>query len=225
MPDQDVTYWDRSIKGAVPSDKLGRMVHYRGLIARGVVYLLEHDARVQSYAEQPCTIRYLLDDSELSYAPDFLVTWYERKSSLLACKTETYIRDPKHTPQWTAAQLWCERHDCDFILISDTALRECSTLFSNLELLALHAHQILPPPAREYLFKTFASMASTFSVAEVVEQTPLLNSNLTKSYLWKLLYNGECSTDLMKPLHFKQSRLSWKGATREHAISTESHVL
>ncbi len=224
MPDQNVTYWDRSIKGAIPSDKLGRTVHYRALIARGVFYLLDYDARVQSYAEQPCTIHYALEDSELSYAPDFLVIWYERKSSLLACKTETYLRDPKHAPQWTAAQLWCEHHGCDFMLISDTALRKCGTLFSNLELLALYAHQILPPLAREYLLKTFASMTSTYSVAEVVEQTPLLNSNLTKSYLWNLLYNGECSTDLMKPLYFNKSRLLWKGATREHASSRESHV-
>lgn len=225
MPDNTITYWDTSIKGAVPSDKLGRMVHYRGLIARGVIYFLEHDARVLSYAEQPCTIRYTLGDTELSYVPDFLVTWYKRKSSLLACKTETYVRDPKHAPQWTAAQLWCERHDCDFMLITDITLRAYNTFFANLELLALHAHQILPPPAREYLLKTFTSMANTFSVAEVVEQTPLLNANRTKSYLLNLLYTGECSADLMKPLHFQQSRLSWKGATLEHASSHKSHDL
>ncbi len=219
MPVCNDTHRDRSITGAIPSEKLGRMVHYRGLIARGVIYLLDHDASVQSYTEQLASIQYQLGEREYDYAPDFLVTWHERKPSLLACNSETYLRDPKHAPQWTAAQLWYARHDCAFTLISDAALRRCGALLSNLELRAVHAHQTLPPPTREYLLKTPASMAGTFTVAEVVERTPLLHPNLPKSSIWNLLYSGECTTDLTKPLHFGRSRISWKGVPCESSSS------
>jgi hypothetical protein len=225
MPERGFTNWDSTLKRAIPSRLVGSIVRYRGLIARSVFYLLEHNANIQSYTEQPCTIRYRVSESELPSMPDFLVTWQGRKPSLLACKTGTYLNDLQHAPQWTTGQLWCEHHDCDFMLICDIALRKGSTLFSDLLLSALHTHPLLPPTVREYLFKTFASMKSTFSVAEVVEQKFLLNSYFTKSSLRNLLYNGECSTDLMKPLHFKQSHLSWKGATREHASSCELCVL
>jgi TnsA endonuclease N terminal len=123
MPVQYASHWDCSVKGAIPSDTFGRMVHYNGLIARGVIYLFEHDARIQSYTEQPCTIHFRLGETECSYSPDFLVTWRERKPSLLVCKTEVYLHHPKYTPQWRAAQLWCARHDCDFSLISDSKRR------------------------------------------------------------------------------------------------------
>lgn len=185
MPMRDVIHGDSDINGSIPIEELKRMVHCRVLVARSVIFLIDNDARVQFYTEQSYTIRYQLGEKKFHYIPFLLVTWHRGKPSLFACEAETPLRHQKHAPQWTVAQVWCARHKDIFSLTSDSVLRRCDTLLPNLEFLGVHARQALPSPACEYLLITPASMVGTWSV--VVERTPRLQSNFTKSYIWNLL--------------------------------------
>jgi hypothetical protein len=213
IPVRDLSKRRGSVSGAVPSRKLDRMVHYESLIARGCIYIFEHDPRVHTYEEEPCTIHYRFDGSERRYTPDFAVTWIDRKLTLMECKPVAHMSDPENAPKWTAARLWAVRHRYEFVLVTDASLRAYGALLPNLELLAVHGYQRIPPPAREYLLKTAQSINGPFTPNELVRQTPQLEPIRTRSYIWHLLYVGEFSTDLTRPLHFDGTVLSWKGAS------------
>jgi hypothetical protein len=211
IPVRDLSKRKGSIHGAVPSRKLDRMVRYESLIARGCIYVFEHDPLVLTYEEEPCTIHYRFDSSEHRYTPDFSVTWSGRMPMLVECKPVERIGDRENAPKWTAARLWGARHNYEFVLVTDVTLQAYGALLSNLELLAVHGYQRIPPPAREYLLKTVQSMNEPFTPKELVRRTPQLEVTRTLSYIWHLLYVGEFSTDLTKPLHFNATVLRLKG--------------
>ena len=205
----------RNIRGSVPSRKLGRMVSYKSLLARDYIYLFEHHPRVQSYQEQPCTITYQFEGKQHRYTPDFLVSWHGRKPSIVVCKSETYINDPEHIPQWTAAQQWCEHHQHDFFLYTEKTLHPYKTFLANVHQLAVHAHQSLPAQAQEYLLKTLISLPQPTSRAELVRHTPLLAAETTRSYLWHLIYTGVIQADLTHPLHVATTQVSFQERGKE----------
>ncbi len=186
---------------AVPSLKLQRMVHCKGWIERDFAYLLEYDPLVVSYEEQPCKISYTVEQKMRFYIPDFAVHWHHQQSGLVECGPTSRLNDPENLRRWTAARLWCEQNGYTFMLVTDTALRACSTFLSNIKLLAGHAHQRITLQARDYLLKAAQAENRALSVAELVERTSLLDPRIARSYIWYLLFTGELSTDLTKPLN------------------------
>ena len=188
------------------------MVHYESLIARGCIYVFEHDPRVQTYEEEQCTICYLYDGVEHRYTPDFSVLWTDHTQTLVECKSVKHVSDAENAPKWTAARLWGTRHNYTFGLVTDRTLQAYGALLSNLELLALHGYQDIPPLAYEYLLKTVQSINEPFTPNELVERTSQLEAVYTRSYIWHLLYTGELTADLTRPLHFDTTVLYGKGA-------------
>jgi hypothetical protein len=203
MPVRNVLRSGGTIVGSVPSRKLGRMIHYESLIERAYIYLLEYDPLVVSYEEQPCTIAYRTEGKERSYTPDFAVHWQDHQQSLVECKPTSKVDGPENALKWTAARLWCKQYGYTFALVTETALHEHEhdMLLSNIQTLAVHAHQRLTVQAKEYLLKTLYAEPSPLSVAEYVQRTPNLRPAVVRSCLWHLLYTGEIFTDLTKPLH------------------------
>ncbi|HEU5379687.1 MAG TPA: TnsA endonuclease N-terminal domain-containing protein, partial [Ktedonobacteraceae bacterium] len=82
MPVRNVSNHGGNMTGAIPSRKLGRMVHFESLTERAYIYLLEHDDQVTRYEEQPCTIHYHVEEQRRRYTPDFAVSWTEGLPSL-----------------------------------------------------------------------------------------------------------------------------------------------
>jgi hypothetical protein len=62
--------------GKFPSLKLGRMVGYQSLIERDFIYLLDFDATVTTYAEQPFSLHYKDGSKQRRYTPDFCFSRY-----------------------------------------------------------------------------------------------------------------------------------------------------
>ena len=50
---------------------MGRMIAFESLLERDFIYLLDYDARVEWFEEQPLTIGYGQADRTLHYTPDF----------------------------------------------------------------------------------------------------------------------------------------------------------
>ncbi len=189
------------------------MVHCEGPNERDYVYLLEFDPMVVSYEEQPCRIAYIFDQKKRLYTPDFAVYWRHQQPSLVECKPASKLTDPENLQKWTAARLWCEQHHYTFMLVTDVALRERSSLLSNIKLLAGHGHQRIAPQAKEYLLRTVQAENRALSVAELVERsTPHLTPNVARSCIWHLLYTKELCADLTKPLNVITT-LVWFAAT------------
>lgn len=204
MPVRDDMKNPGSYSYAVPTRKLERpvqMVHCNGGIERDYAYLLEFDPMVLSYEEQPCKISYIFDQKKRSYTPDFAVYWRHQLPSLVECKPVSKLNDLENLRKWTAARLWCDQHHYNFVLVTDVALRERSSLLSNIKLLAGHGHQHITPQSKEYLLRTVQGVNGALSIAELVERTPKLNSNFVRSCVWHLLYTRELATDLTKPLN------------------------
>lgn len=202
-----------AIVGSIPSSKSSlHMVHYRGLLQRAYVYLLEYDDHVSSYEERPFSISYRVSSNQIrQYTPDFRVFWKDQRPRLVACMTSAAANARPSPPHLTAAQLWCQAHHHDLAVITEVLLQSHSTLLSNLELLAVHAFSPIPPQTYEYLLNTIVSIGGPFSPEELVQRTPLLHPLQTKSAVFHLIYHGELLTDLTRPLHTVTTSLLWKG--------------
>jgi hypothetical protein len=190
---------------AVPTQKLERvipMVHCESWIERDFAYLLEYDPMVVSYEEQPCKISYIFDRKEHFYIPDFSVVWRNQQPSLVECKPASKLDEPENLRKWTAARLWCTQNHYTFIVVTDTTLLKLGSLLPNVKLLAGHGHQPIAPQARECLLRTVQAENRALSVAELVERVKQqLEPNTVRTCVWHLLYTGELSTDLTKPLN------------------------
>lgn len=79
--------------GKWPSWKLGRMAHYDSLHECNGFKLLDAWPLVRTYAEQPCTVHYLLDGEPRRHIPDILVDLGDRRE-LWEVKTAADARDP-----------------------------------------------------------------------------------------------------------------------------------
>lgn len=202
MPVRDVRRRvDRTV-GGIPSRKLRRMVAYESSIERAYIYLLEYDRQVVSYEEQPCRIWYRDQEGrKRSYIPDFLVCWRQHRYTLVECKPASQLDDADNKRKWSAAQLWCEQRGYAFAVVTEEALRPHKTLLSNIQQLVGHTYVPLTPQAKDYLLKTIQAANRPLSVAEYVEQCPLLAPRIVRSAIWHLLYTGELVTDLTQPLH------------------------
>jgi len=183
------------------------MVHYRGMLKRAYVYLLEYDDAVLSYEEQPLCIQYASGNQISRYTPDFRVQWQNLRPRLVACMPEITANAPTSIRNLTAAQLWCQQNHHDFALITEVTLRPHKILLSNLEMLAVHSFAPIPAPTYDYLLNMIISIGGPFSPEELVQQTPLLDPMQTKSFIWNLVYHGQLLTDLTQPLHFATTRL------------------
>ena len=59
--------------GLFPSLKMGRMVAFKSLIEQDYLYVLDFEAAVTAFEEQPVSIEYLWEGDQHKYTPDFLV--------------------------------------------------------------------------------------------------------------------------------------------------------
>jgi hypothetical protein len=191
---------------AIPSLKLGRMVHYESRIERAYIYLLEYDRAVKFYEEQPCTITYWYNQQKHYYTPDFLVHWiYDtRLPTLVECKPHTKLQETENRLKWTAARLWCTRHKYEFAVVTDTLLSENRILLDNLEMLMSHAHQAFTPQFQLHILTQLKEAGGKLSVADLASRSTTANLAAldVKSCIWQLLFQGRLEADLTKPVNF-----------------------
>jgi hypothetical protein len=203
MPVRDPLKQSGHYSYAVPTEKSGQvipMVHCESGIERDYAYVLKYDPMVVSFEEQPCKISYFYDQKEHYYIPDFAVYWRHKQPSLIECKPASKLDDPENLRKWTAARLWCEQNHYTFELVTETALQRLGTLLSNIKHLAGYGHQKCTPQVEEYLMRTVQAENRALSVAELVERHPQYNPTRVRCCIWHLLYTGELSADLTKPL-------------------------
>lgn len=201
-----------AIRGSIPSQKsTHHMVTYQGLLKRAYIYLLEHDPSVLSYEPHPFSLSYQVENRITQYTPDFRVIWKHKRPRLVSCAYQARITECSSIAQWTAAQLWCDRHSHDFALITEETLRPHNTLLANLEILAVHSFSPIPPQTYDYVLNVISSIEGPFSPTELVQRTPLLHAIQTTSLIWNLVYHGELLTNLTQPLHVHTTALIWKG--------------
>ena len=201
MPVEDVSRYKGIQRGAIPSSKLGRMVHWKSALVRDYIYLLEYDPYVLSYEEQPCTIAYSYRGQSHTYTPDFLVQRSNHAQMLIACTSSSHLHDQKYLVQWTAASIWCQQTFSSFAFITERTLQPHRVLIENLRLLAVHAHRTIDEPVCEIILRTVAAVSHPLSLPEIIELTPDISARIIPGVVWHLLAVGRLTANLTQPLH------------------------
>ena len=113
MPVRKVSNRGGNVVGRFPSLKMGRMIAFESLLERDFIYLLDYNARVEWFEEQPLMIEYVEADRPLHYTPDFQVL-EAGQCVLVECKPESFVESVDNQRKFAAARRCtkAESHGC-----------------------------------------------------------------------------------------------------------------
>jgi hypothetical protein len=129
--------------GLFPSLKMGRMVAFESLIEQDYLYILDYEASVIAFEEQPVTIEYIWEGDQRKYTPDF---WVRRKDGceLVECKPASLVSKEDNQRKFAAAIEWCKSKSWSFAVVTDQDLRSGPHL-ANIKLLTQYARLGITP--------------------------------------------------------------------------------
>jgi hypothetical protein len=143
--------------GNFPSLKLGRMVGYQSLIERDFIYLLDFDAAVTTYAEQPFSLHYKEGSKQRRYTPDFSFIC-NGQTYLVECKHHAFMQPEENRLKWAAAQQWCEERGTVFVVVTEAAIRAGHRL-ENVKLLTDYARYVVDEPTKLVILRAVTAAA------------------------------------------------------------------
>lgn len=129
----------KNIIGRFSSLKMNRMIWFESTIERDFIYLLEYDAEVLRFEEQPTTIEYRVGKKTRKYTPDFKVDT-KTGTLLVECKPESKADHPDYQARFTAAADWCADRKWGFEVVTEQDIRTGHRL-SNVRTLFYHARR------------------------------------------------------------------------------------
>jgi hypothetical protein len=146
MPVRTVSNRGGNIIGKFPSIKMRRMIAFESLLERDFIYLLDYEADVEWFEEQPLTIEYQHEGRIRRYTPDFHLL--ERGAHvLIECKPECFADKDENRRKFAAAGEWCLEHHWMFRIVTDREVRVGFRLH-NVKLLTRYARQMVDPVIR-----------------------------------------------------------------------------
>ncbi len=157
-----------NIIGHFPSLKLGRMVVFESLIERDFVYLLDYEPIVEHFIEQPVTLRYVHEEKQRRYTPDFQVSCQGR-TFLFECKPAALVDEPVNQVKFEAARAWCQEQGWTFGIVTEAQLA-ANWRVTNIKLLAQFARYPVSPEIQGRIFAVLAALSEPVKVSEVLQQ-------------------------------------------------------
>jgi hypothetical protein len=165
MPVRKVSSRGRNIIGRFPSLKMKRMISFESLIERDYIYLLDYEADVDMFEEQPLTIKYRHEGKKRSYTPDFHVL-QSGQHLLVECKPQKLVNQPDNQYKFAAAKQWCTTQGWEFQVVTDEQLRSNRRL-ENVRLLTQFARYEISPETKGRVYAALAS-TSPLTIADVM---------------------------------------------------------
>lgn len=174
------------------------IIWWESQIERDYIYLLEIDPRVQLYRGQPFKITYISKGLTRNYTPDF---WVQRadQQEIVEVKPASKVNDQKNLDKWRHISCLCKERNIKFVVVTDTMIRQQPKL-DNIKL--LHKYARSPLTLQQYLNckSYFTSREPTPFKQVCLDLEP---KGISSTLLFKLLYFGWLSTDLMQPIDAK----------------------
>lgn len=152
--------------GKFPSLKLGRMVGYQSLIERDFIYLLDFDAAVTTFAEQPFSLHYKDGSKQRRYTPDFSFTCHGQ-TYLVECKHREFMQPEENRLKWSAAQQWCEARGAVFVVVTAAAIRAGHRL-ENVKLLTDYARYAVDESTQIAILRAVTTATAPLTVADLM---------------------------------------------------------
>ena len=152
--------------GKFPSLKLGRMVGYQSLIERDFIYLLDFDATVTTYAEQPFSLHYKDGSKQRRYTPDFSFT-RDNQTYLVECKHHDFMQPEKNRLKWAAARQWCDERGAVFVVVTEAAIRAGHRL-ENVKLLTDYARYTVDESTKLTILQAALTANSPLTMSDMM---------------------------------------------------------
>jgi len=178
MPVRKVSNRGGNIIGFYPSIKMGRMVAFESTIERDLLYLLDFDASIADYSEQPLVIDYVMEGKKYTYTPDFEVKFTDGNHSLIECKPEELVNSAKNQPKFNAGRAWCHENSWDYVIVTDTKLRQGFCL-RNIKFLVQFARHSIPPTLSYKILHHLESAGNYAPIREIIDAS-LYNTSETR---------------------------------------------
>jgi hypothetical protein len=188
MPVRNVANRGGNVIGKFPSLKMKRMIAFESRLERDFIYLLDYDANVTWFEEQPLTIEYQHEDKLLHYTPDFHLVEHDQHV-LVECKPDHFLSTTDNQGKFAVAQAWCQACDWQFRIVTDSEVRAGYPLH-NVKLLTAYARLRLDPVLRCRLYAALQSLPSAMPIQDLARTLRPTGPEAVTDGLLHLAYHG-----------------------------------
>jgi hypothetical protein len=188
MPVRNVTNRGGNVIGRFPSLKMQRMIAFESLLERDLIYLLDYDANVTWFEEQPLTIEYPYEGKTLHYTPDFHLIEHDQHV-LVECKPDHFVATADNQRKFAGAQAWCLACDWQFRIVTDAEVRAGYRLH-NVKLLTAYARQRLDPGLRCQLYALLQSLPAATPIQDLARALRPTNPAAVMAAILHLAFHG-----------------------------------
>jgi len=119
------------------------MIDFESLLERDLIYLLDYDANVSDFTEQPLTIPINTSGRRQQYTPDFLVNIYA-EPTLLEVKPIRFVKEFENSIKFEFIKDYCKEHSWKYHIVTEREIRQ-SPLLENVKLLTQYARHPANP--------------------------------------------------------------------------------
>jgi hypothetical protein len=194
MPVRKVSNRGGNAIGRFPSLKMGRMIAFESLLERDFIYLLDFEASVEWFEEQPLVIEYLHEGKRLHYTPDFHL-FEAGQHVLIECKPECFVDTDENRRKFAVAQEWCEGRKWEFRTVTDRQIRAGFHLH-NVKLLTQYARQKVDPILVSQIQASLQDAQTTRSIQEVALAILPTHPGVVTASILHLAYHHEIDLPL-----------------------------
>jgi len=194
MPVRKVSSGGRNSIGRFPSLKMGRMIAFESLLERDFIYLLDYDARVEWFEEQPLTIEYQHEDQTAHYTPDFQVVGAGQQV-VVECKPERFVETSDNQRKFAVARAWCAARDWEFRVVTDQQIRAGHRL-TNIIRLTQYARLSLDPVLRYRINVALQSFPDPLTLQALIQVIDAANPDRVMAGLLHLAFHHQVDLSL-----------------------------
>ena len=194
MPVRKVSNRGGNAIGRFPSTKMGRMIAFESLLERDFVYLLDYDADVEWFEEQPLSIEYEHETKLLHYTPDFHL-FGRGQHVLVECKPERFVETEENLRKFAVAQEWCKKQGWEFRVVTDQQVRNGFRL-QNVKLLAQYARQKVDIVIRSQIHTFLRETQEDMSIHNLAQAILPGNPSAVTASIFCLAYQHAISLSL-----------------------------
>jgi hypothetical protein len=166
-PVRKATNHGKNIIGHFPSIKMGRMINFESLIERDFICLLDFDAKVQFFEEQPLAIEYLHQSKQHKYTPDFHIV-FAGQNILCECKPCQFVDKPENQIKFVAARYWCDERNWLFKVVTDKHL-SANWRVRNIKLLTRFSRYPISDNFKKEVLDCLSTTFDLVRIADVIQ--------------------------------------------------------
>ena len=184
-----VQHGGKNFIGHFPSIKMNKMIDFESLLERDLIYLLDHDADVLDFMEQPLTIPINTSGRQLQYTPDFLVNT-DVGSTLIEVKPIRFVEEFVSSFKFETARDYCKLRGWKFHVLTEHDIRR-KPLLENVKLLTQFARHTANPRLDAAIISTLLNQPTGMSIKNILEVLGRFSRGEIIAGIYRLAFHHE----------------------------------